>query len=500
MKKIIYIIATISLLLTQTSCEDWLKQFPHTSIADEEAIQSVDDAQFAMNGVYYRLRSANFYGRELWASTDSGTDDVVLRTDNSNRFNSTYYWTIQPGDQFYTPIWVQGYRAIHAANEIIKRLPDVVPATPAEETLKSQLLGEAYCMRALVHFELIKVFSHDFDYQGNDRMGVPYMKEPSRETNVARNSLDECFTWIVEDLEMAISLMSEDKKSNTFSVGRMAAKALLARAYLYKAGKSDKASFDKAAGYAKEVISSGKYRLATASEYEITTTNPLAERKDWAFASSMWFPGEGYSVESIFTIPYSATESNGTNHISKIYLDKTRGYGDLLPSEDLRDLIGENSADVRNSIFYNTPDNKIGNRKFFGPAGEHEFCNLNIIRLSEMYLIAAEASARGNGGDEESRKYLNELRKNRGLADFNQSGSPLLDEIMNERRKELCFEGFRLADHKRLNMSIVRGVDAENPGNQNYGLIYPNARFAAPIPDTELNANDLMVQNENYDK
>ncbi|MDH6304435.1 hypothetical protein M2459_001168 [Parabacteroides sp. PF5-5] len=500
MKKIIYIVTAISLLFTLTSCEDWLEQFPHTDLADDEAIQSIDDAQFAMNGVYYRLRSASFYGRELWASTDSGTDDVVLRTDNSNRFTSTYMWTIQPGDQFYTPTWLQGYRAIHAANEVIKRLPDVVVANPADETLKSQLLGEAYFIRALVHFELVKTFAHDFDYQGNGRMGIPYMKEPSIETNVARNTIDECFTWIVEDLETAVSHMNEDKKSNTFSVGKLAAKAILARVYLYKAGKNDKASFDKAAGYAKEVIASDKYRLAKASEYEITTTNPLALPKDWAFASSMWFPGEGYAVESIFTIPYSNTESNGTNHISKIYLDKNRGYGDLLPSKNLKDLIAENPDDVRNSFFYEAPDGKIGSRKFFGPAGEAELCNLNVIRLSEMYLIAAEASVRGNGGDAEARKYLNELRKNRGLADFNQSGSSLLNEIMNERRKELCFEGFRLSDLKRLNMSVVRGADPENPGNQNYGLVYPNARFAAPISDAELNANNLMVQNEGYDK
>ncbi len=494
MKKLFFIIATIVFTLSFSSCgEDWLETYPEVQLSDEEAILTVADARIAINGAYDLMRDYRFYGRELWASEDSGTDDVVLRTDNSARFTTTYMWTFRPGDQFFSPIWDQGYLILLAANQIIMRLPNIEPATEAEKIEKEQILGEAYFVRALVHFELVKVFAQAYNFTSDaSHRGVPYMLEPSTENNVPRNTVKEVFEYLIEDLKTAISTMNIDQPAVPYSAGKLAAKAILARVYLYKAATSGVADFTEAAKLAEEVINSKKYIVATPEQYRVSATGN-------AFISEMWLPDAGYSSESIFTLPYSPTERQYTDALSKIYLDKEKGYADLLPSDDIRALIGSDENDVRNSLFYVSSDGKQSLRKFFGPTDNWDLANLNIIRISEMYLIAAEGYVKGSAKDEvRALRYLNEIKTNRGLAAISTTGADLVSEILLERRKELAFEGGRKSDLKRLNFPVVRGVDSQNPANQDFGVSYPDYRFAAPISEDEMNANKEMVQNDGY--
>ena len=490
MKK--YLSIFIITVLAFGCTEEWLTLYPHTSIADEQAILTVADGRIAMNGVYRRMRDYQFYGRNIFVCADVGCEDVILRTDNSNRYVQEYRWTLQPGG-VSSEIYTYAYSAIKRSNEVIERLSAVTPEAGQTEAAKNHIIGEAYFARALFHFELVKFFSQAYNFTSDaSHMGVPYIVKSTMEVNHARLTVKECFDKIIADAEQAISLMNVDKPATPYTAGKNAVKALLARVYLYKACTSDGASFAKAAQYAEELIGAA-YTIVNRTNYQITGSNT-------AFASpNMW--GADFSTESIFVLPFSPTERMSTNSLGNIYLDKQKGYGDLKPSQQFRDLLSEN--DVRNSMIY-FHDGAWCVRKFMGngQAGGWDLSNLNIFRLSEMYLIAAEGNAKASTPNAtKALQFLNTLRTNRGLAAVDLSGEALNNEIVRERRRELCFEGHSLPDHKRLNTSIVRTPDPVNPENQRFGLVYGegnNKYFAMPIPDNEMNTNNLMVQNPGY--
>ena len=157
--------------------------------------------------------------------------------------------------------------------------------------------------------------------------------------------------------------------------------------------------------------------------------------------------------------------------------------------------------DVRLSAYIG--DDGSGNHyvnKFFESGRGGRIVDMKACRISEMYLIRAEANARKASPDLTSATNdLNELRTNRidfyTPASFG-SASALIDAIMEERFKELAFEGFRFFDLKRNNLSVQRlSTDASAAWQT---LDAGNFRFVLPIPNDELLANPAMVQNLGY--
>jgi hypothetical protein len=500
MKKILTIILVCNLILTSCS-EEWLNLNPHTSVSDETAITNLDDAQAALYGVYYHIRTSTFYGRDAIICGDAGTPDVVLKTTNSNRFVVEYSWqNVQPGGSFFTNIYIRGYRAIDAVNKLIQKVESMeIPED--DKNTANQILGESYFLRSLIHFEILKYFAQAYNFNTDgSHLGIVYMFEPTQSNNHARLTVKESFEHVIADAKKAYDLMLDppaDKKINPFTAEKMAAHALLARVYLYKACISGTEDFTEAGKYAESVINSNLYRLATPEEYSISGTFE-------SFNSNMWLPAGGYSPESILVLPFTEAESNATDALSGMYLDPKKGYADLIPSNEIVSLIGTISTDVRRTIFYEdelSATSIICLRKFFGGNQKWDLAHINVFRISEMYLIAAEAAARQGGSTNEinALQYLNLLKTNRNVPTVSGlAGQPLIEEILLERRKELCFEGHRLADLKRLNIGVIRGNDTNNPGNDGYDVPYPDYRFAFPIPQAEIDVNGDIIQNDDY--
>jgi hypothetical protein len=505
MKHKIIILSMAVIGLCAASCSDFLEEFPHNAIADEVAITDVASAQVAINGVYNYLRGSRLYGRNIFVLADVGSEDVVLRTDNSNRFTRQYRWDLQGSDADPEDLWQYAYKTIKAANVIIQKLPAVNLATGETEARRNQVLGEAYFVRALMYYELTKFFAQAYNYTTDaGHPGVPYIKEPTMENDHARNTVKECFDFILADANEALSLMNVDKPATPYSAGKFTVKAFLARTYLYMASTSNGNYYSEAAKNAEEVITATQYSLVEAADYKITVEEQSASAISLS-SPKMW--GAAYSTESIFILPYTSSERQYTNALSRIYIGKktTGAYGDLLPSEQLLTLIGADPNDVRNSLFISEdaglPEEKIYSFKFMGDGKTNwDLNNINIFRLSELYLIAAEGYLNASAPNEgKAYTYLNGLRTKRGLTPVSGlSANALRGEIANERRRELCFEGQALPDHKRLNKSIVRTTDKENPENQNLGQVYPSHYFAFPIPLSELNTNNIIEDNPGY--
>jgi hypothetical protein len=143
------------------------------------------------------------------------------------------------------------------------------------------------------------------------------------------------------------------------------------------------------------------------------------------------------------------------------------------------------------------PDVKVVNK--FPNAGSPDKDETKVIRMSEVYFIAAEAAYHQND-ETTALTYLNAVATERdpNFAGYSSSGQALLDDILLERRKELAFEGHRYWDLARNNLDITR-VDLANnyPGNVPLVLETTNFRRIFAIPQAELDANPSLRDQQN---
>ena len=174
------------------------------------------------------------------------------------------------------------------------------------------------------------------------------------------------------------------------------------------------------------------------------------------------------------------------------------GYGDINASRDVYDLYED--GDVRKALFRTFEPNYVNDLwslKYPGkaPDGNLREDNIPVLRISEMYLIRAEAILNGASvSGATAHDDLNMIRANRG-ASLLDAGNTTLNSVYLERRMELCYEGHELFDLARTGRSLVR-VDYGGSVNQN--IPFPDYRWAMPIPQGEMDANANMEQNPEY--
>ena len=280
-----------------------------------------------------------------------------------------------------------------------------------------------------------------------------------------------CSSDLVADLTQAASLMTIKKSANNMSSS--GAKAILARVYQYQA------DWNNALTTALDVIQTSGNKFVAATAYVDYWKNPVT------VAAS----------ETIFEINADNVNNVGFDALASIY-DQT-GYGDMLCDTSLYNMY--RAADVRKSLLI------VGKRggsdaiivnKYPNTANANEKDELKVVRFSEMHLIAAEAYY--NKSDEiNATKYLNNvaIQREPGFVGYISKGANLFDDILNERRKELAFEGHRFWDHARLKLPIKRSnyfptAARSIPADDN--------RRIQPIPQTELDANKAITQNPGY--
>ena len=170
------------------------------------------------------------------------------------------------------------------------------------------------------------------------------------------------------------------------------------------------------------------------------------------------------------------------------------GWGDVIPTPDLLSQYLPQDSRFENFI----SDTKQGqtalfSRKYVGAIGPFTD-NVPLIRLSELYLIRAEARIR-QGKLAEGLSDLNTIRARRFPAAFNSAvtttdPAEAISAVFAERRLELFFEGHRFFDLKRTGQDIRKG--ATGP------IQYSDVRVLAPIPQAQVELNKLLVQNPGY--
>jgi len=457
-----------SIVMMTTSCKkSFLDLRPYTSVSSDVAITNESDMQAALNGTYGNMNSANLYGRSTPLFGDLVSDNVYISTINSNRYLDFFQINYTVTDANGQGIWQSAYSTILRANNVINS------SLTGNENI-DQLRGEALAIRALMYFELVKFFGKPYTVDPN-ALGVPLILTYDPTLKPTRNSVQEVYAQIEKDLTDAANLMTKDKSSGFFT--KWAAKALLARMYQFKG------EWGKAQTTAEDVINNSGYSLLQLNDV-LSFWQNNTDRSD--------------KVEVLFEIVFDATNNIGNSSLP-YFFDQT-GYGDALATESLYNLYS--NTDVRKDWFIvgsaiRGADAKVVNK--FPNAGAADKDEMKVIRMSEVYFIAAEA-AYHNSDETAARTYLNAVATERdpGFAGYSSSGQALLDDILLERRKELAFEGHRYWDLVRNNLDVTR-VDLANnyPGNVPLVLETSNFRRILPIPQGELDANPNIREQQN---
>lgn len=444
-----------SLVFLVSSCSKKLDLEPAQSVDAATALTTADDVDKAMIGGYSSLSGGSLYGTNLlmvpellastsycsWTGTFQGQRQIARRTMTADNTEASR-------------IWIAGYRTINMANIVLANLNVVTDATR-----KKTLEGEARWMRAIMHFELVRLFARPFDpLTSNGNLGVPIISKATKTeadalAKAPRNTVAEVYTQIIADLNSAIANLPDE---NGTRANKYTALATLARVYLQQS------NFTGARDAANAVINSGYYELNGS-----LTTGFLSKN----------------TKESIFEIQQNDQNNAGTANDGMATFFASLpgiGRGDVTISGTFLGLypVGDKR---RTELYYVGTGAKPGANMCGKWTAFSQ--NLPIIRLAEMYLIRAECNARlsTNVGDTPAND-LDEIRS-RATLPFNPA--PTVNDILLERRLELAFEGLRIHDVKRL-----KGAN----GTFNWD----NDRLVMPIPQREIDSNNLLVQNPGY--
>lgn len=467
MKKIVNIFLLTPLVaIGLQSCGEFLDVEPNFAIDEKEAITNVQNSTAALTGVYDGLQHYNSYGRDYVVFGDVLTNNIKVSPTNSNRFTAQAAWKWTPFTGDFADYWNRAYNTINRANNIINA--DI----KGDIKTVDQIVGEAYALRALIYFDLVRLFAQDYNYTSDhSHLGVPYVTVSDPYGRPSRNTVAEVYQGILSDLSEAEKRVKDSRLKTPYTISPNAIKALYARIYLYIG------DYQKAAEYAESLILNTKYSLVPNSAY-------LAS---WAAESTS---------ESIFTLTHDKLDYQGTNALGYIYIEA--GYGDLLANPDFVNMYDQ--ADVRRGWFVmGVADSKKNNIYLSGKypgRGTPGLDNYNIFRISEMYLIAAEALARTNK-EQAAIGYLDAIRQ-RALPSAPKTtaqGQALIDAVLLEKRKELAFEGHYFHDLKRLRLTIT----GPTTGSGAIGPVINNGdyRLAWPIPQREIDANPNIAKQQN---
>lgn len=484
-----YISAILFLSLFFTSCANFLDVNPKAEVIDKDMFSNRQGCEDAVMGLYGELNTKYLYG-ERW---NWGIFDVLSQDFNSGNEDYAYFEDYNYNDAQKTidTMWIESYKVVGYANNIIKNLE---LRTEDQFPLQDIYLGEAYGVRAMLHFDLVRAFAPHVESKPSAQ-GIPYVTDYSfRHTDFS--STEKVYEFIVRDLKKAQELLKSDESNivyprpedddikASFLKGRQmhfnyyAATAFLARVLWTKG------AYSEARTEALKVINSQKFPLAGKDEITNLIAGVLSKKETiWGI----------YSTEYI-KITKEILNTN-SSWISNVPYQPGMGGNYPMPYQSVySQFLGDNAGvDSRLNWFRAAVDgSKVNNclkvvdklileSETNTPAKRKLYDGISVIRIPEMYYIVAESYLRENQ-KEEAKTYLNEVLLSRGLTQLENRTpalEPSLELLYNERHKELYCEGQRWFDMKKMNMDIISNYRQTtlNASDKLYVLPIPLAEF-----------------------
>lgn len=488
--KLIYI-AFLSGIVVLSSCKkNYLDRNPYNSIPLISSISTEADLTTVLNGVYGGLRTTDLYGRTLPVKGDIMSDNTFVTTTNSGRYLSMNNFVFNSLDAYASAIWSNAYSVIKNANNVINAS---IPITPNVR----QYQAEALSIRALMLFELVRNYGTPYTWD-KTKDGVPIPLTFNYTALPARSSVQAVYTQIIKDLEAAYAMFpakagtKDSSFRGTAYFSKYSARALEARVYQHMG------DWANAQITANDVITNGGWSMLPASQYSLPAGSGSSYSPGGYWASPA--VQSGTKNEAMFEVASDLLNNNGFDQLGFIYLTVGGGYGDILATPDLAALY--TATDARKALIpVGTRSGQAGTvylcYKYPNPANGADKDDTKVLRISDIYLILAEADYNLNDIPN-ALVNVNKVAQQRdpSFTGYTSAAPQLLEDILTERRKELAFEGSRFWDLLRLGRSWTK-IKNQNPLTT-VAVTPASPYLILPIPQGERDANPNMSQNTGY--
>lgn len=533
-----YFVALLgSAMLLTTSCSDLDTNPSGSTMSDgqlnEVLAQDQSKLKSEVSGMYANMIEygaiTQWYGTGQPRHYDFGYASTMMMMDASGQDEpsqvSGYNWYNKPlrfvdrtaNSETTYFIWNQCYKNIKAANDVLKS----VDLENLSDVAKSYV-GQAYAMRAFEYFTLIQLYQ--FSYKGHeDAAGVPIVTEKTAEAeaNNPRAAVKDVYKQIMDDLNTAIDYLT-DSRSAKSEINRQVAYGLRARVNLVMQNWSDAAAdAQKAAeGYtplSKDAAAAPGFNDVSASNWIwgniVDESNDIVQSGILNFPSMMCsFTGNGYSptyacrmINSKLWKEIPSTDvrkgwwidenlnSPIVNPKYVVHQEYEDEDGNVVKYLAVYNQTGDEVADITEpytNVKFGAYKNQYGN--------ELNACDIPLMRVEEMILIQAEATAMGGNIEEGKRILENFVRTYRdpSYTCNATTAEGVQDAVWFQRRVELWGEGFSFTDLLRLKKPLDR-TGANYEVSVRFNLPAESPIFLYLIPEDEENHNEALVGNNN---
>ena len=499
------------ILFVMSSCNEWLDVRPDDEIDESDLFATGIGYRHALNGVYFALGDQELYGEHLtWGVVDAlGQCYLYANSGSVNEMQfgaKEYDWDHYSMEPYIESMWKKVYNAVANCNNILNNIQEEDPEKfDYGEKEKCLIWGEALALRAFLQFDMLRLFAPAPVANPSDRTFIPYVQEYPSYVSIPQ-TVDSCLTYIIRDLEKAQELLweadserdcstmdfwegSDDDKSLFYSGKRgfrlnyYAATGLLARVYMY-------------AQQEENAYNAAKYLIDVSEKtgwFEFDDYSMEYQGDFKSYSDMLW------GLESVDLLKFE-TAVNELDRDDPTYLSVSGVRENLFGLDMDMDTQGNATcSDLRFQTwltqthdYYDTYRfSKYAQRDASKTSARIGNTLVPMMRISEMYYIAAEAIYRTNL--DEAKKYLITVKEGRGLYSSdnsvreveNASADNFMSLLINDARREWLGEGQIFYMYKRLNMNIPY-VDEYGRSSE---ITASEDHFVVPIPNVET---DLM--------
>lgn len=462
MKNFKYIIAFL-FFTGCIACNKKLDVQPQNSVTD---IENADDVKALLFGGYSLLQNASAFGEQYifiadLLASEKQVDFVGTFTDykdlsNKNQTKET---------AIATTIWENSYLIIQNMNVVLDKL------SLLDESERDAVAAEAKFMRGVAYFELINFFAKPYS-AGNTATndGVPIVLQPTylydpAKNKPARNPVEAVYQQVIADLTDAANGL--DETAPNARATKYSAEAFLARVYL------NMGDYVNAATMANDVIENGGFSLT--STYNQAFNNPSNSQEDVFGIQNTSQSNAGTTDNGIVTFYKFAYDAEGNN---------AGGRGDAQVNLGYFNLFNDDPDDFR-ANYYAEGYSISGVGGIYALKWSTFYRVVPVIRLAEMHLTRGEANLRKGGAPIGDVKPVDDINAVRRRSNASELAGVNGKSFVDERFRELGFEGDRLWTVKRLKLN-------------NGGYAYDDPKLVLPIPQREIDVNENLTQNEGY--
>ena len=493
MKKLAYIFACV-VALTTAACSDWIDVAPKTEVETEDLFTSESGFKNALIGIYGRMTSQGTYGRNM---TFGYIERLVQRYDvggtayNQSQAALLYdYENDNESRNAQSTIWREMYRTIANINNLLEYLEtngDYITTDGYYNLIKGEALG----LRAMYHFDLLRLFGPLWSNRSAE--SIPYVTSSDREIRPLL-SADSVMACVMADLEEAANLLrnvdpvtTEGPRNESGGTEGNDMYYLLYRMYYFAV----QALRARAALWMQDYTS--------ARDYAVETIQAATNNSMFQLITPTYFAS--YTLDRIFEPEVLfALYTNQRGDLFDTYFSESNDARNLLAlAENRQTVMYENTTDYRSQRYWTSAENTEASI-FVRYEDQTASANLEdqwerirymipLIRLSELYLIAAECV--GLQGEmnvaDAVELYLNPLRQARNEMPLETtiSTTQLREYIQNEYIREFVGEGQTFFFYKRNELSTIPSGEA---ANATIGM--DASRYVVPLPDSETNQRE----------